>query len=223
MRPYIDFNTDKRKESTNESDKNFFKLMNNSVYSKTMENLRQRIKIRVVKNSQDFIKYTSRPICVNQKVFENNLPAIQEKKVSLILSKPIYVGFTALEISKQETYNFHYNFMIRKFNTILLSTDTDSLCYEIHGKKTYKKMHKYKELFDQSSKYYCDENKKIVGKMKDEYGGKSILKFAGLKSKMYSILDESNNEKSTNKVTILLQSFKNFTIHYFRKRFSDIK
>ena len=86
-------------------------------------------------------------------------------------------------------------------------------------------MYKYKELFDlsnfpKSSKYYCDENKKIVGKMKDEYGGKSILKFVGLKSKMHSILDESSNEKST-KVTTLVQSFKNFTIHYLRKRFLD--
>ena len=58
MRPYIDFNTQKRTISNNEADKNFFKLMNNSVYGKTMENLRKRIKIRVVKNSQDFIKYT---------------------------------------------------------------------------------------------------------------------------------------------------------------------
>ena len=70
--------------------------------------------------------------------------------------------------------------------------------------KNIKKCIKYKELFHlsnflKSSKYYCDENKKIVGKMKDEYGGKSILKFVGLKSKMYSILDESSNEKSTNK------------------------
>ena len=82
MRPYIDFNTQKRTISNNEADKNFFKLMNNSVYGKTMENLRKRIKIRVVKNSQDFIKYTSRPTCVNWKVFENNLAAIHEKKTS---------------------------------------------------------------------------------------------------------------------------------------------
>ena len=101
-------------------------------------------------------------------------------------------------------YNFHYNFMIRKFNTRLLFTDTDSLCYELYEKNLFKKMYKYKELFDLSnlpvsSKYYCSDNKKVVGKMKDEYGGKSILKFVGLKSKMYSILDESSNEKSTNK------------------------
>ena len=76
-----------------------------------MENLRKRIKIRVVKNIQDFIKYTSRPTCVNWKVFENNLAAIHEKKISLTLNKPIYVGFTALETSKWEMYNFHHNFI----------------------------------------------------------------------------------------------------------------
>ena len=82
-------------------------------------------------------------------------------------------------------------------------TDTDSLFYEC-DEDPCEKMYKYKELFDLSnfsvsSKYYCSDNKKVVGKMKDEYGGKSILKFVGLKSKMYSILDESNNEKSTSK------------------------
>ena len=91
-----------------------------------MENLRKRIKIRVVKNSQGFIKYTSRPTCGNWKVFENNLAAIQEKKISLTLNKPIYVGFAVLEISKWDMYNLHYNFMIKKFNTRLLFTDTDS-------------------------------------------------------------------------------------------------
>ena len=101
-------------------------------------------------------------------------------------------------------HNFHYNFMIRKFDTRLLFTDTGSLCYELHEKDLYKKMYKCKELFDLinfpvSSKYYTSDNKKIVGKMKDEYGGKSVLKFAGSKSKMYSILDENNNEKSANK------------------------
>ena len=94
--------------------------------------------------------------------------------------------------------------MIRKFNTRLLFTDTDSLCYELHEKNSYKKMHKYIELFGLSnflvsSKYYWTDNKKVVDKMKDKYGGKWVLKFAGLKSKMYSILDKSNNEKSTNK------------------------
>ena len=64
--------------------------MNNAVYGKTMENIKKRVKIRVVKNSQDFIKYTSRPTCTNQKVFENNLAVIYEKKISLT-SKSLYM------------------------------------------------------------------------------------------------------------------------------------
>ena len=103
MRPYTGFNKQKRMISNNEADKKFFKLMNNSVYGKTIEKLRKRIKIRVVKNIQDFIKYTSRPTCVNWKVFGNNLAAIHEKKKSLTLNRPIYVGFTVLETSKWET------------------------------------------------------------------------------------------------------------------------
>ena len=100
MKPYIDFNTERRKEANNEADKNHFKLLNNAVYGKTMENIRKRIKIRAVKHSQDFIKYASRPTCINWKAFENNLAAIDKKKISLILSKPIYAEFTLLEISK---------------------------------------------------------------------------------------------------------------------------
>ena len=109
------------------------------------------MKIRVLKNSQGFIKYTLRPTCVDWKLFENNLAAIHEKKISLTLSKPIYVGFTVLELSKWEMYNFHFNFMIRKFNTRLLFTDTNSLCCEIYGKKPIQKVYKYKELFDLSN------------------------------------------------------------------------
>ena len=94
--------------------------------------------------------------------------------------------------------------MIRKFNTKLLCTDTNSLYYEIYGKNPHKKMYKYKELFDLSnlplsSKYYCSDNKKVLGKMKDEYGGKSILKSLGLKCKVYSILEKSDNEEITSK------------------------
>ena len=155
----------KRKDATNKADKNHFKLLNNAVYGKAMEDLRKKIKIRVVKNSQDSIKYTSRPTCVNWKVFGNNLAAIHKKKISLTSNKPIYVRFTVLEISKWEMHNFHYNFMIRKFNTRLLFTDTDSACSEIHGKKNTPKIYKYKYLFDlsnhpKSSKYFCDENEK---------------------------------------------------------------
>ena len=99
-----------------------------------MENLKNRTKIRLVKNSQDFTKYTSRPTRLNWKVFENSLTAIHGKKISLTLNKPIYIGFTVLETSKWDMYNFHYNFMSRKFIPRLLFTDTDNLCDELHKK-----------------------------------------------------------------------------------------
>ena len=89
-------------------------------------------------------------------------------------------------------------------------------------------MYKYKELFDLSnlplsSKYYCSDNKKGLDKMKDEYDGKSILKFAGLKYKMYSILDESNNEKITNKGHNGFIEFQEFYDTLFKKSFLDIQ
>ena len=93
---------------------------------------------------------------------------------------------------------------------------------KIHTKKLFDLKNKYKELFDlsnypKSSKYFCSDNKKVVGKMKDEYGGKSVLKFVGLKSKMYSILDENNNEKCTNKGHNAFIEFKEFEDTLFQK------
>ena len=91
--------TQKRTISNNESDKNFFKLMNMAVYGKTMENMSERVKIRIVKNEKDIIKYTSKPKCVRWNIYDKKLVAIHEKKMCLTLNKPIYVGFTVLKTS----------------------------------------------------------------------------------------------------------------------------
>ena len=80
MKTYIDFNTQRRKEATNEADKTLFRLLNNAVYGKTMENMRKRIKIRIIKNEKDFIKYASRPTYINHNIFGKRLVAIHEKK-----------------------------------------------------------------------------------------------------------------------------------------------
>ena len=125
--------------SNNESDKNFFKLMNNAVYGKTMENMRKRVKIRIVKNEKDFIKYTSKPICVRWNIYDKKLVPIYEKKICLTLNKPIYVGFTVLELSKWEMYNFHYNVMVRKFNSRLLFKETQTICVMKYMEKTHAK------------------------------------------------------------------------------------
>ena len=104
MKPYIDYNTEKRKEFTNESDKKKFKLMINSVYGKTMENMRIRMKIRIVTNEKDCIKYSSRPAFKNSIIVGKNLVAIHEKPQEIKFNKPIYVGCTVLEKSKLEMY-----------------------------------------------------------------------------------------------------------------------
>ena len=79
MKPYIDFNTQKGKEATNEADKNL-KLLHNAVYGKTMENMRKRIKVRITTNEKDFLKYASRPTYIGHKRFGKNLAVIHKKK-----------------------------------------------------------------------------------------------------------------------------------------------
>ena len=191
MRKYIDFNTEKRKNVTNDFEKDFFRLMINSAYGKTMENLRKRINVRFVNNEKDFLKYTSRPTYVTHKLFDKDYAAIHEIKPVLTLNKPIFAGFTVLELSKWNMYDFHYNFIKKNFNAELLFTDTDSLTFEIKSENVYQDFFRWKDLFDFSnyskeSKFFDNANKKVIGKMKDGYGGVIIDKF-GLKSKMYSI------------------------------------
>ena len=137
MKKYIHFNTEKRKNAANDFEKDFFKLMVNSVYGKTMENLRKRINVRFVNNEKNFLKYTSRPTYVSYKLFNKDFAAIHEIKQVLVLNMPIYVGFTILDLSKWLLYYFHYNFIKKNFNGELLFTDTDCLAYEIKSENVY--------------------------------------------------------------------------------------
>ena len=94
MKKYIDFNTKKRINAANDFERDFFKLMINSVYGKTMENLRKRINVGLVNNAEDFLKCTSKPAYIAHKIFGKNYAAIHEIKPVLILNKPIYIEFT---------------------------------------------------------------------------------------------------------------------------------
>ena len=122
MKRYIDFNTEKSKITANDFEKDFFKLMIISVYGKTMENIRKRINVRLVNNEKDFLKHKSRPTFVAHKLFGKDYAAIHEIKPVLVLNKPIYVGFTVLDLSKWKMYDFHYNFIKNNFNAELLFT-----------------------------------------------------------------------------------------------------
>ena len=129
----------------------FFKLMINSVYGKTTENLRKRINVRFVNNKKDFLKYASKATYVTHKLFNKNFAAIHEIKQVLVLNKPIYVGFTVLDLSKWLMYYFHYNFIKKNFRAKLLFTDIDSLTYKIKSENVYKDFYKWKDLFDFSN------------------------------------------------------------------------
>ena len=192
IKKYINFNTEKRMNPDNNFEKDFCKLMINSVHRKTMENLQKSINVRLVNKAEDFLRYTNKPTHITHKVFGKNYAAIHEMKPVLILNKPIYGGFTVLDLSKWKMYDFHYNFIKNNFDAELLLTDTDSLTYEIKSKNVYEEFFKWKDFFDFSnyskdSKVFNETNKKVIGKMKDEFGGVIVTEFVGLKSKMYSM------------------------------------
>ena len=128
---YIDLNAKKRTNVANGLKKFFLKLILNSVCSKTMENLRKRINVRLVNNEKDFLKYTSRPAHITHKMFYQNYAAIHGIKPVLTLNKPIYVEFRVLELSKWLLHDFHYDFMKKNFDAELLFTDTDSLMIQL--------------------------------------------------------------------------------------------
>ena len=173
LKQYIDYNTEMRKNAKNSFEKDFFKLMNN--------------------REKRLNKLSAKPTYVSSKIFNENLVAVHTKKERLLLDKHSYVGMCILYLSKTLMYDFHYNYIKKKFpDSQLLFTDTDSLFYYIKSEKDiYEEFWVDRELFDnsdypKSSKYFSDENKKVIGKFKDEAAGKPILEFVGLKSKMYS-------------------------------------
>ena len=140
-----------------------------------------------------------------------------------MLNKPIYAVFTVLELRKWMMYDFHYNFIKNNFNAELLFTDTDSLTYEIKSENIYEDLFKWKDLFDFSnyskdSKFFDITNKKVIGKMKDEYGGVIIDQFVGLKSKMYSIRKIDGSESSTAKGINIAREFIEFKDVLFNKK-----
>ena len=207
LKQYIDFNTEKRKNAKNEFEKDFFKLMNNSVFGKTMENIRKRSNIKLETDPDHFLRQTAKPTFVSCKIFHENLVAVHMKKNFLKLDKPSYVGMCILDLSKVLMYDFHYNFIKAKYGdrAKLLFTDTDSLCYHIITDDVYEDLYNHKDMFDnsgysKSSKFYFDENKKVIGKFKDEAAGNHITSFVGLKSKMYSYEVETLNGVKNNKV-----------------------
>ena len=139
LKQYINFNTEKRKQAKNAFEKDFFKLMNNSVFGKTMENIRKRVDVRLVTDEKKLLKISSKPTYVSSKILNENLVAVHKIKETLTLNRPAYVGMCILDLSKTLMYDFHYNYIKQKYGdkAKLLFTDTDSLVYEIEAEDVY--------------------------------------------------------------------------------------
>ena len=185
-----------RTKATNDFEKDFFKLMNNSVFGKTCENMRTRVDIKLVSSEKQAIKLIAKTSYDTRTIFDENLIAIHMKRTKLYYNKPIYLGMSILDLSKTLMYDFHYNYIKSKYGdrAKLLFTDTDSLAYEIKTDDFYADIAPdIRSRFD-TSDYPKDHpsgietgmNKKVIGMFKDEAAGKQIEEFVGLRSKLYS-------------------------------------
>ena len=191
-------------QAKNAFEKDFLKLMSNSVFGKTMENLRKRCDVRLVTDHKKFLKVVSKPTYVGKKEFTEDLVAVHKIKETLVLNRPAYVGMCILDLSKTLMYDFHYDCIKKKYGSRAKQgfTDTDSLCYEITTKDAYADFWADKHKFGHSdypkeSPFFDSTNRKIIGKFKDEAAGMTIVEFIGLKSKMYGhIKDNGKNEKT---------------------------
>ena len=136
LKPYIDLNKNLRSRAQNEFEKDFFKLMNNSAFGKTIENIRRRL----VNNQKSLKKCVAKPNFDHCIVFDENLVAVHMKKTELVFNKPVYLGMSILDLSKTLVYEFHYKYIKKKYGSKenLLFTDTDSVCYEIETEDFYK-------------------------------------------------------------------------------------
>ena len=208
---YIDKNTASRIKAKNSFEKDFYKLCNNAVYGKSLQNPRkfEDIKILTSKNTDEKMmkkqiqRLTNSPLFENFKLMDDDgkLIVIKSKKKNLKFDNPIAIGFTILELSKKLLYEIHYDYFMKKYkreNIEMIFTDTDSLIYEIKTKDFYDDILKDKrfyDIFDFSNfpvdhPLYDIKNKALIGKIKIETGSDIMTEFVGLRSKMYAYTEE---------------------------------
>ena len=209
LKPYIDMNTELRKAAKNDFEKDLFKLMNNSVFGKTMENIRNHRNIKLVTTDKKRSKLVSEPNYHTIDLTSQYLSITEMKKTKIKMSKPIYLGLSILEISKTLMYKLWYDYMKPKYgNKVKLCyTDTDSFIINIKTNDFYEDIASDVENRFDTSNYEVkrplsmEKNKKVIGLMKDELGGKVIAEFATLRPKTYSFLTDDGKEDKKAKGT----------------------
>ena len=194
MKGYIDFNTQLRTKAKNDFEKDFYKLMNNCVFWKTMESVQKHRNIKLVTSKEAYLKTVMKPSFKSGVLFGENLMGCEMGKIKVVMNKPVYLGQAILDLSKIIMYEFHYDYMIPKYGERLnlCYMDTDSLISDIETKDFYNDIADDVPTRFDTSGYLPDRplptglNRKVIGLMKDELGGEIMEEFVTLRSKMYS-------------------------------------
>ena len=193
LEPYIEFNTEKRKNARNDFEKDVYKLMNNAVFGKTREGKLKHLDFEVVSDETRYMKCVSNPSFKNSHIINENLVGVEKQKAKLKLDKPIFMGTTILDSSQQHMYSFYYDVMKPKYGDSIkmVYTDTDSFILHSKTDDIYEDFKSIKQEMDFSSyskehKCYDTNNTKVLGKFKCETGGKIITNFIALRPKCYS-------------------------------------
>jgi hypothetical protein len=180
--------------------------MNNAVFGKTMENLRNRVDFRLVGDREKAEKLVAKCGFESSSRINDNLELIKLRLSKILWTKPTYVGFCVLDLSKLHMYGFHYDVVKPMYGSRakLLFTDTDSLCYELQTEDVFEDMARLRDHLDtsdypQDHPLFSLKNSKVLGKFKDECNGISPRQFVGLRSKMYSLLLAEDKVKMTAK------------------------
>ena len=211
-------NTELRKAAKNDFEKVLFKLKNNSVFGKTMENIRKHRDIKPVTTDKKRNKLVSEPNYHTINLISEDLSIIEMAKTKVKMNKPIYLGLLILEISKTLMYEFWYDYLKTKYNdnVKLCYMDTDSFIINIKTNDFYKDISNDVENRFDTSNYEVSssetsaltrrplatgKNKKIIGLMRDELGGKIITEFVTLRPKTYSFLTHDGKEDKKAKGT----------------------
>ena len=211
VKPYIDVNTDLRKESKNEFEKDFFKLMNNSLFGKTMENVRNHRDIKLVTTNKQRNKFTSEPSYHLTKYISKDLLIMEMKKTEVKMNKPMYLGQAVLDNSKTLMHEIWYDYLKPKYGdkVKLCYMDTDSFVIYVATEDFYKDIaNDIDKCFDTSNYDEKDErplpigkNKEVIGMFKDELDGKIMTEFCTLRAKAYPYRLDDDTEKKKDKGT----------------------
>ena len=202
-------NSELRTLAKNDFDKDFFKLMNNVVFRKTMENIRKHRDIKLVTTDKKRNKLVSESNYHTINYISEDLSIIEMNKTKVKMNKPIYLGLSILGSSKLLMYEFWYDYMKPKYgNNVKLSyMDTDSFIMNIKTEDFYKDIANDVEKRFDTSNYEVKrllptgKNKKVIGLMKDELGGKIVTEFVTLRPKIYSYLTDDCKEDKKAKGT----------------------